>query len=120
MLPSLVLRDAAEQLRRLEPYVLFLVEEAEREVKQPGVRLGRDGQKEADFVVGVDVFGKGEKNVAALRRIQPLHAKSIMHVRQIDAFERSHGVYLRKVLVFCFVSFALSLKLLRRALFLPE
>lgn len=98
VLPSLVLGDAFKQVRRAEPHVPVLVEQAEGDVKQAGVGLGRDAEEQADLVVRVDVPRKGRVDLLALLRAQALRAEPVVHVVQVEALERADRVQLRDVL----------------------
>lgn len=99
VLARLVLSYPFEQIGRLHPNVFVLVEEAQADVEQPGMRLRRDGEKETDIIVRMDILGKGQVDLSTLSRSQPLQPEAVMHVVQIEPLEWADCIELGEVLV---------------------
>lgn len=98
VLARLVLRDALEEIGRPHAHLFILVEQAERDVKEPGVRLGRDGKQKADLVVRVDMLGEGDVDVLALQGRKTLRSEAVVHMVEVEALEGPDGVELCEVL----------------------
>lgn len=98
VLPGLILRDPFQQLGRLEPHILVLVEQPEGEVKQPRLRLGRDAEQQADLVVRVNVLGKGVVDFFGLGGRQALVAEAVVQMGEVETLEGADRVELGDVL----------------------
>lgn len=84
---GVVAADALDEVGRLGTDVAVAVEEAEGQVEEPRMRLGRHRQQEADLVVRVDVPVERQVDLAARRRREPLRAQSVVHVVEVQALQ---------------------------------